>query len=235
MDTRAGADFTGAVLAEVWPFFGLEVRTPGLVLRYPDDGLLAALASVAAAGVHDPATMPFTVPWTDAAPGGPLERGLLQYQWGRRAELGPERWALELAVVVDGEPVGIQAASSRDFPLLRTAETGSWLGRAHHGRGIGRRMRAAMLHLLFDGLGAAAVTSGAYEDNPASLAVSRATGYVDNGWRPVRQRDRAGRQRAFILERERWEGLLADGELPLRRDDVEFVGLDPCLDLLGLA
>jgi RimJ/RimL family protein N-acetyltransferase len=42
-------------------------------------------------------------------------------------------------------------------------------------------MRAATLHLLFAGLGAVAVTSGAFVDNPPSHAVSAKLGYEDNG------------------------------------------------------
>jgi len=61
---------------------------------------------------------------------------------------------LELAVCSGGVPVGVQAASGADWGVLRQAETGSWLGRSHQGRGIGTRMRILMLHLLFDGLGA---------------------------------------------------------------------------------
>ncbi len=42
-------------------------------------------------------------------------------------------------------------------------------------------MREAMLHLAFAGLGAEEALSGAFEDNTASLATSRAIGYVENG------------------------------------------------------
>ncbi|GAB3159139.1 hypothetical protein GCM10027059_05030 [Myceligenerans halotolerans] len=40
----------------------------------------------------------------------------------------------------DGEPVGIQSISARNFPITREATTGSWLGRAFQGRDIGKRM-----------------------------------------------------------------------------------------------
>lgn len=48
-----------------WPLFGLEIRTPLVTLRYLDDELAAELVVVAAGGVHDPASMPFSIPWTD--------------------------------------------------------------------------------------------------------------------------------------------------------------------------
>src|SRR4051794_32629907 len=49
------------------------------------------------------------------------------------------------------------------------------------GRGIGTAMRQTMCALLFDHLQAEEITSAAFTDNPASLAVSRKVGYTDNG------------------------------------------------------
>ena len=68
-------------------------------------------------------------------------------------------------------------------------ETGSWLGLAHQGRGIGTRMRQAVCAYAFDHLGAEEVTSGAFLDNPASLAVSRKVGYRPNGVVRLKRRD----------------------------------------------
>ncbi len=50
---------------QIWPLFDLEVVTPRIVLRYVTDELGATLATLAAKGIHDPATMPFSEPWTD--------------------------------------------------------------------------------------------------------------------------------------------------------------------------
>ena len=140
------------MLTDVWPLFGLVLRTPRLELRVPSLEQLAALAELAEEGVHDPAEMPFLVPWTDLPP-GPRGRSVMQYQWRPWGELTPERWSLELAVLAGGEPVGIQGIGGTDFAVTREVHTGSWLGRRHHGRGIGTEMRAAVLHLAFAGLG----------------------------------------------------------------------------------
>lgn len=48
------------VMAHSWPLFDLQVVTPQIVLRYVSDELGAALATLAAKGIHDPATMPFS-------------------------------------------------------------------------------------------------------------------------------------------------------------------------------
>ena len=61
-----------AVMTEaVWPLTGLVVVTPRLKLRYITDDLGTDLARLAVQGVQgvqgvqDPATMPFSTPWTD--------------------------------------------------------------------------------------------------------------------------------------------------------------------------
>ena len=51
-------------------------------------------------------------------------------------------------------------------------------------------MRRAMCAFVFDHLDAAEITSSAFTDNPASLAVSGKVGYVPNG--RVRRERRAG-------------------------------------------
>ncbi len=70
---------------EHWPLFDLEVRTPRLTLRYLDDRLAVELLAVAARGVHDPATMPFSIPWTDL-PSPQMEQEAMRFYWQSRAD-----------------------------------------------------------------------------------------------------------------------------------------------------
>ncbi|WP_405088044.1 hypothetical protein [Microbispora sp. NBC_01389] len=63
-----------------WPLFALKVTTPRLELRLPTLNDLDALADRAAEGVHDPAGMPFGVPWTDAPP-DERARSTVQVHW----------------------------------------------------------------------------------------------------------------------------------------------------------
>ena len=212
-------------LHTIWPLFGLRVRTPMLELRYPTDEDLAEIAEVAAAGVHDPATMPFTTAWTDMPPPRQQVNSLLHH-WLSRGSWSADSWHLPLVVVVDGALAGMQAATAKDFPTLREVVTGSWLGRSYHGRKLGTEMRHAILHLAFEGLGATQACSGAFDDNAASLGVSRKIGYEIDGRRQVVRRGEAAWQTALRLGRERWE--------PQRRDDIEIVGLESCLGLFGL-
>jgi RimJ/RimL family protein N-acetyltransferase len=211
--------------AKHWPFFDLEVRTPLLTLRYVDDDRAAALMDLAATGIHDPAEMPFAIPWTRFE--SPfLEQQGMQHYWGVRAALKPESWILPFAVYEGQRLVGAQAVGGDSFAVTRTVDTGSWLGRSQQGRGLGKEMRTAVLHLAFAGLGAERATTAAFADNTRSLGVTRALGYADNGWFIDNREGQAARHLRFVLEREAWE--------QRRRDDIDIVGLEPCLRPLGL-
>ena len=167
-------------LADVLPALGIRVTAGDLELRGITDDLVVELADLAAKGIHDPERMPFSFPWTDADPEG-FHRSFGQYHWRTRAEFSPASWALNLAVLYRGEVVGVQGVTTSDFLVTRTGETGSWLGRAHQGRGLGTAMRQVMCAFLFDHVGFTEITSGAFADNPASLTVSAKVGYVANG------------------------------------------------------
>ena len=67
------------MITDFWPLFGLRLRTPRLELRVPNLEDLAALAALAAAGVHDPSVQPFLVAWTDGPP-EQVARSTLQWQ-----------------------------------------------------------------------------------------------------------------------------------------------------------
>jgi RimJ/RimL family protein N-acetyltransferase len=192
-------------------------------LRYPDDELVFRTVDVSLKGIHDPATMPFGFPWTDAK-SPEFERASLKHHWKNRAEHTPNNWHMPFVVIVDGEVAGIQGVLAHNFAQLRQAETGSWLGQAFQGQGIGKEMRAAVLHFLFAGLGAARAISGAWHDNTSSLGVSRALGYRENGSEFRMRRDEPDRLIHLLLTREEWE--------PTRRDDIEIVGLEGCIDML---
>lgn len=209
----------------VWPLYGLRITTPRLELRLPDLDTLSDLAAVAAAGVHDEDEMPFSVPWTDGSPG---ERGrsTFQHLLGTVAAWTPGAWTLSLAVRREGEVVGRQDVGANDFAVTREAVTGSWLGQTYQGRGIGTEMRAAVLHLAFEGLGARYVTSAAMTDNARSLRVSEKLGYHRDGLEVLSVRGEARTFRRLRLDRAGWE---AHRTVP-----VELHGLEPALALFGL-
>jgi RimJ/RimL family protein N-acetyltransferase len=213
------------MIADHFPPAGLRLKTPRLELRLPSPDQLGELAALAAEGVHDPARMPFVTPWTDAEP-AEVVKTVLQHHWSAWAGWTAANWTLNFVVLHDGVVVGQQSLGSSDLAVTREVSTGSWLGLAHHGRGIGTEMRAAVLHLAFAGLGAEEAQSTAFDHNTASLGVSRKLGYQPDGIkrravRGVRQTDLRVR-----LTREAWE---AHRTVP-----VEIGGLASCQSWFGL-
>jgi RimJ/RimL family protein N-acetyltransferase len=212
----------------LWPLYDLRVRTPRLELRLPTDDDLAELAAVARAGIHDAADMPFAVPWTSLE-GPAFEWGFVRFHWRVRGTWEPDRWGLELGVFLDGRPVGAQGLYAADFALLGAVHSGSWLGRAHQGRGLGKEMRIAILALAFDGLGARLAETQAFADNAASIGVSRSVGYEENGAGLMLSRGEPRETIRFRLTRERWLRERAARDFP----HVGIEGLGPCLPLFG--
>lgn len=210
-----------------WPLFDLVIRTPTLELRYIDDESAAGLMEIAAIdGVHPPDFMPFSSPWTRFEPPKLQEQGM-QHFWRVRSETSAAKWELPFAVHHEGQLVGSQGLGGTDFAVTRWFVTGSWLGRSHQGQGIGKEMRAAVLHLGFAGLGAEHAATEAWHDNAASVGVTRSLGYTPNGFDITTREGKADRHLRFVLARADWESR--------RRGDITIEGLEPCLPLLGLA
>ncbi|TDD45473.1 N-acetyltransferase [Nonomuraea terrae] len=206
-----------------WPLPELSITTPRLELRHPSLDDLDELADRAAEGVHEAGFMPFMVPWSDGEP-AERARSVLQYQFRTWATFTPDDWSLELAVVHEGQVVGVQGMIGKDFPVTREVETGSWLGRRFQGRGIGTEMRRAVLHLAFAGLGAHHAVTTAFEDNHASLAVTKKLGYREDGISLHARKGEPVITRRFRMPREDWT------ESP----DIKIHRLDRCLPLFGL-
>ena len=216
---------TGPVGDPYWPLNDLRIRTSRLELRIPDQDDLYAMVDLVRHGIHDPQTMPFSNPWTDTPSPG-LERGALQWWWRQRAEFSPAKWSTGFAVVVDGRVVGVQDLFAEDFLKKRVAESGSWLGRDFQGQGIGKEMRAAILHFGFEGLGARWLETFAWEDNAASLGVTERLGYEPNGVEMDLRRGEGQALRRFRITHDAW--------LDQRRKDIRIEGLEHCLDMFGL-
>ena len=168
------------VLADLWPLYGLTISTPRLELRLPHEEELAALAQLAADGVHRADERPFLTPWTDGS-GEDRARSVLQGHWGQLAEWNVAAWSLGLAVFSDRQPLGKVTLRARDFAVVREVTTSSWLGIAHHGKGYGTEARVAS---ALAGLRPPRRARGAHRGLPgqhASQGVSRKLGYEADG------------------------------------------------------
>lgn len=212
-------------LRDLWPLYDLQIRTGDLELRYPRETDLPAFAAIAEAGIHPPDEMPFGIPWTQAPT---EERNRSSYQWwmGSRGSWSVEQWTLTLGVWEHGRPVGFQDLRGHEFLVYRTVGTGSWVGLADQGRGIGKAMRQAVLALAFDHLGAEVAESEAFLDNPASNRVSLAVGYEPNGFGRLAPNGVARETQRFRLTVEGWRAR--------SRPEVTVEGLGRCLPMFGL-
>lgn len=214
-----------ASVQDLWPPAAVAVRTPRVELRWPSPDDLLALATLAGEGVHGEELMPFLVPWTRGTPED-RARSVLRWNWRCWGEWEPTKWSWQAVVVADGRVVGSQGVQSTDFGVCREVETGSWLGLAHQGQGLGKEMRAAVLHLAFGGLGADRALTGAFDDNAACLGVTRSLGYRPNGERTLAVEGVCRRELLFVLDRADWQAQ--------RRDDVELEGVQAARPLFGV-
>lgn len=211
-------------LAAAWPLFGVRLRTARLELRLPTDDDLLELMELARAGIHPAGDMPFSVPWS-TLPSPAFERGFLAYHWGNRSSWSPASWELGLAASQDGRLVGMQGIHAREFATARRVDTGSWLGRAFQGVGLGKEMRLSALALAFDGLGALLAETEAFLDNNASNGVSRSLGYEENGFGSLTPDGVPRDTRRYRMTADGWRGR--------PRPPVTIHGLDACLELFG--
>ena len=114
-------------------------------------------------------------------PADELGPNMARWYWRCRGNMSPQEWTLLLGIWHDGEFIGCQDVGAKDFAILKTVSTGSWLRRSAQGHGFGKEMRAAVALYAFDWLGADAAESEAAAWNQQSLGVSRSLGYELNG------------------------------------------------------
>jgi RimJ/RimL family protein N-acetyltransferase len=184
------------------------------------------LIPVVREGVARDGEMPFDDPISHYEPSPTREWRWLRGVWTARGRVEPAFWRLPLVVEVDEDVLGMQDLIASDFATFGTVTTFSWLAPRARGGGIGREMRAAILHLAFAGFGAREATSEAFLDNAASNAVSRSLGYQQNGLTWATRRGQPAQLQRWVLSRSGWEGT--------RRSDIRLSGVDECLPVFGL-
>jgi RimJ/RimL family protein N-acetyltransferase len=207
-----------------WPIFNLRLTTDDLELRHLTEADLGTMAAILPDDLEqDPAATRYAGLDED------MNRRVLVHQgyWRALGTWRPESWALSFGVFRDGELIGQQGLEGDDFVALRTVDSSSFLIPTMRGRGLGKQMRAAVLALAFGPLGARFAISSAWMDNSASLGVSRALGYADNGVTAHRRDDGAGEMAHMRLTHERW---LASGWA----NRVDVAGVADCTAFFGL-
>lgn len=211
-----------------YPLLSVRISTPELELHPATDELLDLLAEVVRAGKTHADPAPYDDPMSFYEPDPDLRVAKwLPAIWRRRRAVEPDYWRLYFVVMVDGRPVGEQTLTGMHFSTLGTVATFSWLSADERGRGLGREMRAAILHLAFDGLGAREASSDAFVDNHGSNAISRGLGYVPNGCDWATRQGEAALLNRWRLTKENWE--------PRRRSDIQLHNIGACHDFLPLS
>ncbi|WP_350277627.1 GNAT family protein [Kribbella sp. HUAS MG21] len=208
-----------------YPLLDLRVSTPVLELRSATDELLDELADLVRAGKTHADPPPYDDPMSfyETDPDVRVAKWL-RALWRRRGTVEPDAWRLYFVVMLDGRPVGEQSLTGVDFAALGTVTSFSWLSIDERGRGIGREMRAAILHLAFEGLGAREASSDAFVDNHGSNAISRSLGYRPNGSEWATRQGEPALLNRWRLPRADWESH--------RRADIHLHNLEACRTLL---
>lgn len=209
-----------------WPLADLRLVADDLVLRPVTEADLPALSDLLPQDVElDPAATTFDL--GDAR----LVRGAVVHQghWHALGTWSPAHWRLNFVVLRDGELVGTQELEGTDFVRLRTVDSASMLVPQVRGRGVGKAMRSAVLALAFGPMEAQAAITSAWQDNHASLGVSRALGYRPNGVERHAREDPVGGVDLMVhlrMTREEW--------FAVERPEVVITGWERCPPFFGL-
>lgn len=190
--------------AEIYPPFGVSIACGDLELRGLTPLDVPELLDLATEGIVAPGRpYPFNTDWALREPAD-LRRNSTRHYFSTWATARPEAWGLLFVVRHRGEIVGCQDLMTDDFPITRVARTGSWLGRRHHGAGIGTAMRQLVCSFAFDALGADECRTEAYADNPASQRVSEKLGYRRVDVWPVNRLGERAHEVRFVLTPDRF-------------------------------
>lgn len=213
------------------PQSGLQIDISGARLQAPTDSQLEVLARrVARPGaVLAPGEMHF-VTWLEGRTPVDIERDRIAHALSNRDLTKRPGWTLDFAVIVSGEPIGIQSVSGFDqWPTRRIVGTASWLLKPYQRQGLGTRCRAAVLELAFVHLAAEAAKSWVLQDNRASIAVSTKLGYHLVAQSQIKDNGRELTELVYQLNSDDWMSSNAR-----HRYAPVIVGADPVAALLSL-
>ena len=210
-----------------WPLFGLTLRSARLELRIPTDPELVGMLEAIRSGIVGDEPYPMSAGWVDE-PEPRRSWNALSFHWKCRATITPDDFNLVFGAFIDGTFIGTQDIGASDFLTLRGVNTGSWIAKPWQGNGYAREMRAAVLTLGFDRLGATHAASSARATTVKSIKVSEGLGYRENGRVPFRFGNDVAEEVKFRLDRDDWEAV-AD------RPPIEIVGWDACAPMFEAA
>lgn len=100
----------------------------------------------------------------------------LAQQWVRHGhvDFGGDNWAVSF----EGQAVGGAGLHQDSGGLRCNAEIGYWIGQSFWGRGVGRRVAAALTQQAFNRAEVTRVFAPIHADNPRSMRVVESIGFV---------------------------------------------------------
>ncbi|MGU3501986.1 GNAT family N-acetyltransferase [Mycobacterium sp. C31M] len=199
----------------IHPASALTITVASVRLSAPTDEQLAVLARHAATPAAVlPAAQTHYVKWIDGRTPEQIEAQRIARVRSNRDLLAGPGWTLDLAVLVDGRPVGLQSLSGfEQWPQRRIVGTTSWLVAPFQRRGLGTAARAGVLELAFAFLGVEAAKSWALTENVASASVSTKLGYRRIGSETFTENGRVLTEQVYELGAAEWMGSSARGQL----------------------
>lgn len=144
-----------------------EIVTEKLLLRRPEERDIGPIVSIV--GDWEVARRLARVPH----PYGPADAVFFL------EHIVPGEWVWAVTIHGSDELVGVVGLTPEEGDL--TAELGYWLSRAHWGKGITTEAARAVVSHGFAMLGLRFITSGYFEENPASGRVLEKLGFVETG------------------------------------------------------
>ena len=207
-----------------WPILDIRIGVGGLEMRPLVEADLSELARMLPTDVElNPASPKYEGAAADTI------RGTIVHQdyWRAMGTWTVDAWRLNFGVWRGGALIGTQEIEGNDFTRLRTVDSASMLAVAARGTGLGKAMRRGVLAFAFGRLHAEYAISSAWQDNHASLGVSRALGYVDNGVERRVRDDGIDDMVHLRLTRDAWSasGLAADVDVDFPPTCAPYFGI----------
>lgn len=154
----------------------LRIVTSRLQLRLADSSEWQTYAAAIAGRVVPPESTHFVGAWAQLV-SPRFEQEFVAARDRTLSTCTRDRWGIELGAFAGTQLVGQASLYARDWPVSREVITASGVHPDRRARGLGTEMRAAVLLLAFDVLGANVAWSGASVDNVASNRISEKLGY----------------------------------------------------------
>jgi RimJ/RimL family protein N-acetyltransferase len=217
-------------LVAAWPPYGLALHCGDLELATVTDEHAVALGPIVSGLLNGDEWrfMPHLA-GVVAESGDATARNVLREVWRQRASLAVDDWHLPLAVIRNGQVLGMQALESELYLARRDVRTESYLDTGVRRDGVGTRMRAMVVEFAFTYLGALTMSSGYALGNDGSRRVSEKLGYLADGTYIDAHAGVRHVGHRLRLRRERWAAFR-----PGWLDDLEVTGATALLEMVGI-